>query len=445
MIFVSCEGELDILPGENEVIQPDFENIDDIELALNGVYSGFKSDRLYTANAIALGEWTADNLKIAPENVGFGAIIHEWDYTESDQVLEATWIGIYDIVRRANFVIEGARAFTGTGAEEAQRFLAQALVLRSFALLEAHRLYGLPYQNGSELSVVYVTDPSDILQQNPRITTSELFGLIRADLNEAMPNLPSDIDKNFVSSSFAYGLLARMAAEERDWDAVVSNSDLAIQSSASSLSTLQDYSMMWGENDEDGEAIFKLALDSDDTKIGDLYYNDGVGPVFDPSDDIYDLYSDEDIRKENFYLSIPEFDLIISKFYGPPSNRGLHEPFIMRLSEMYLLRAEANAELGNASAALNDLDAIRSNRISNFVSPMETGSVLIDAIRIERRKELAYEGFRFSDLKRWGEAVERKDCTSDECELEAGDFKFTFAIPRAELFANDNIIQNPGY
>ena len=101
VLAVSCGKELDIEPGVNEVIQPDFSSVEDIETALFGAYSGFKSDRLYTSNILALGEWPADNLKIASQNVGFGAIIHEWDYTESFDTVEDTWVGLYDVIRRA--------------------------------------------------------------------------------------------------------------------------------------------------------------------------------------------------------------------------------------------------------------------------------------------------------------------------------------------------------
>lgn len=446
-IFVisSCTDALNVEPEANEIIQPDFQDISDIEAALSGVYSALKSDRMYTQNLVALGEWTADNLGIAAENVGFGAIIHEWDYTESDATVEGVWIGIYDLVRRANFVIRAGREYEGESIERAKRAMAEALVLKSFALLEAHRLFGQTYGDGTNLSVVYVEDPDDILQQKPRESASSLFALLRSDLDEAIMHLDEAMDVNFVSKAFVHGLLARLASYEKNWQEVVIQCDLALQSADLNISSITDYPLMWGENDQDGESIFRLALDSDDAQLGDLYFNDGVGPVFDPVSDITELYTPGDVRINSFFLNDAEFGLIISKFLGPASNRGLFETIIMRVSELVLLKAEAHAERGEGTLALDQLDQIRTNRIPGFQSPGETGDALVQAIHQERRKELVYEGYRFSDLKRWGEKLERQDCRSDECVLEAGDFKFTFAIPRAELFANENMIQNPGY
>jgi hypothetical protein len=327
----------------------------------------------------------------------------------------------------------------------ALNFKAQAIALRSLALLDAHKIYGNRYQNGSELSTVYVTDPNDILQQSARLTTNELFGLIRSDLDFALDNMSSDFDPNFTSHALVYGLLARAAMFEEDWQSVLSNCESAISSAPVSLSTLSNYGDMWGEKDSDGEAIFKLALDSDDDNIGDLYYNDGVGPVFDPSTDLTSLYSTDDLRLSSFFRPHAQYGLIIGKYFGPASQRGFHEPFIMRLSELYLLKAEALSELGNDSEALQTLDLIRANRIPSFTGGNESGEELMQAIRSERRKELAYEGFRFSDLARWNEDLLRNDCTADECFLPANDFKWIFPIPRAELFANENMVQNPGY
>lgn len=445
LLLGACSSELDIPPSDNEVIQPDFQKISDIQAALNGAYSGLKSDRLYTSNAIALGEWTADNLKISAENVGFGAIIHEWDYTESDATLEGTWIGLYDVVRRANFVIQGVDNYVGEETDAAMRLQAEAKIIKALMLVEAHRLYGEPYRDGSEMSVVYVSDPNDIFQKNARLSTNELFGLVKADINSALPFLSAVDNVNFVSSDLAHGLLMKLAMMEEDWSGVVTSADNILNNTSVNLSTINNYDLMWGENDEDGEAIFKVALDSDDNQLGDLYFNDGVGPVFDPNDDIMSLYGSGDVRFGNFFLNDPTYGMIISKYLGPASNRGLHEAFVMRLSEVVLTKAEAHMELGQEQEALSMLDLLRSNRIAGFTSPSESGSQLMESIRLERRKELVYEGFRFSDLKRWNEPVIRDDCTSDECLLEAGDFKFTFAIPRAEIFANENIIQNPGY
>jgi len=99
---------------------------------------------------------------------------------------------------------------------------------------------------------------------------------------------------------------------------------------------------------------------------------------------------------------------------------------------------------------LNDL---RDLRIDSYVGG-ETGAALLDAILFNRRVELSFEGHRFFDLKRRGLAIQRSafgdiiDGSGTPAEimvLPAGDYKFQLPIPTAEINANSNMQQNPGY
>jgi hypothetical protein len=116
-----------------------------------------------------------------------------------------------------------------------------------------------------------------------------------------------------------------------------------------------------------------------------------------------------------------------------------------RVAEMYLIRAEANARLNNDAAALQDLNALREARIAGYTPEVLSGSALIDAIGVERRKELVGEGHRFFDLKRTTRTVQRSSC-SDYCTLPPSSRAWTWPIPQPEIDANPSILpQNPGY
>ncbi|HEB61682.1 MAG TPA: RagB/SusD family nutrient uptake outer membrane protein [Bacteroidetes bacterium] len=440
--FWSCES-LDVDPKVNDVILPDFNKIEDLQKSLDGVYSGLKAQGAYTGFVMALGEWPADNLKISSENTGQGAIIHEWDYEQGDQSVEATWIALYGTIRRANFVILNSENFQADNKASADQFKAEALIIRGLVHYELSKIFG---QGESGLAVPFITDPVDIFQKQARLSRADVFQKIKDDLNTAiqlMTTSGASFNVNRVSKPLAYGLLARIAMDEKNYSEVISNADKAIEFGPE-LSTIETYPMMFGENDEAGEAIFKLTLNPDDQGLNDPYYADGVGARFEPTTDLLDLYDAADVRLTTNFGDI-NGKLAIVKFRGAPSNRDFHEPFIMRMSEIYLLRAEAKAASGDDVAAVRNLDQVRVNRIDGYVSIGETGDALVQAIRTERRKELAYEGFRFFDLRRWGMAVNRNDCTSDECVLEASNFRFIYPIPRAEIFANENMEQNSGY
>ncbi len=125
---------------------------------------------------------------------------------------------------------------------------------------------------------------------------------------------------------------------------------------------------------------------------------------------------------------------------------------IFRTAEMYLIRAEARAELGKltgATGADGDINTLRANRIAGYVNVSYTSKQqAIDDILLERFKELAYEGHRFFDLKRRSLPVTRLAVDAPSAQgttLAANDFRFVLPIPLSEITANPILQQNPGY
>jgi hypothetical protein len=125
------------------------------------------------------------------------------------------------------------------------------------------------------------------------------------------------------------------------------------------------------------------------------------------------------------------------------------------MAEVLLNKAEAQAALNLDADALATLDLLRVNRYTGFNSPGESGQTLKDAIALERRLELAFEGHRFYDLKRTNQSVVRSAVNGDVADgsgtpavstsLPAGDFRFQLPIPQDALNVNENTEQNPGY
>jgi hypothetical protein len=121
-----------------------------------------------------------------------------------------------------------------------------------------------------------------------------------------------------------------------------------------------------------------------------------------------------------------------------------------RISEMYLIRAEAYAKrtAPDLAAGAADLNTLRASRITGYVDEnFVTATSLVDAVLQERFKELAFEGFRLFDLKRNNLPVERlaSDASPAWQTLPASSNLFVLPIPRTEINANPNMVQNPGY
>jgi starch-binding outer membrane protein, SusD/RagB family len=146
---------------------------------------------------------------------------------------------------------------------------------------------------------------------------------------------------------------------------------------------------------------------------------------------------------------------LVAKYAGTgygTSGENIADFKAFRTGEMYLIRAEARAELGTftgANSAESDMNALRTARIAGYTPVTYTSKQqAIDDVILERFKELAYEGHRFWDLKRRGLPVSRlaSDAPSPNAvTLPAGNFRFTLPIPQTELQANPLIQQNTGY
>jgi hypothetical protein len=113
---------------------------------------------------------------------------------------------------------------------------------------------------------------------------------------------------------------------------------------------------------------------------------------------------------------------------------------VIRISEMYLNRAEANYELGNIAGALADINLIRTRSGLTALAATVTGAPLLAEILRQRRLELAFEGHRFFDLKRRG-----ADLVKVPRNIAFTDYLILARIPTGQISLNPNLKQNSGY
>jgi hypothetical protein len=133
---------------------------------------------------------------------------------------------------------------------------------------------------------------------------------------------------------------------------------------------------------------------------------------------------------------------------GTPSTSAMGDVPYMRAAEMYLIEAEAQARLGNATGAATALFDLVSKRDPSYKLSTKTGTPLIDEILFNRRVELWGEGFRFTDLKRMNLPLNRNGANISSAvavlfTVAPGDNQWEFLIPRREINANKAIVQNP--
>ena len=162
-------------------------------------------------------------------------------------------------------------------------------------------------------------------------------------------------------------------------------------------------------------------------------------------------------RFDNIYLvaKYPDNDQLKNSPYD--NGTFLHRPKIFRIAEQYLIAAEAayrNADETNARLYLNRLR--RSRGLTTEVTA--TADALFREIQNERNRELSFEGFRLTDIKRWNLAVVRGTpqnldaiVTTDptngyQLNVPAGNYKLVWPIPPTNIrYENGRWKQNPGW
>ncbi len=454
LVVAACEDQLEITP--QDVLDADIAltTLDDLESTLIGAYAVLRRDGLYSESMFYLPDLMADNLRLGDSNGGQSDVQANWQYSATDDI--DVWEDAYTLIFRANTVINNADKFEDSA--QRNRILGQALALRALAHFDLLRFYAPDYKRNSAQPGVPVVLSFEI-NKPFRNSVKEVYDQIFLDLTTArtmLGNVDKTIQENgphFFDQRAVTALLARVSLYAELWQDAANFATEVI--SVSSLSDPAEYLLMWSE-DADAEVLLSVAFTTpDEGRIGNPLYDVVTRKsLFTVTQDLSAIYDQaNDIRYGAFILENsdpnPGDDLFFPfKYAGRGGERGLAHAKILRVSEMYLIRAEANLNLTNDTEALADLNALRTKRITGYTDVNLSGAALAAAIQDERRKELAIEGHRWFDLRRTaGDVIRGADCRglTVNCTLTAGDHRFAYPIPLDEMLANSNMIQNDGY
>ena len=439
----SCSKELNLTPSDQIDISKAFTSVEDLEKGLLGVYAANgKTNKVY------IGSILADEAKISSENRGQGQFTFKWQFSAAQGEHNSAFGQYYVMMDRLHRVLEAIDLVTTGDNTKKAKIRAELIGLRGVALYESLIHFMPPGYDPNALGIAIMLK-SDIAAKPARNKVGEVLTQIEADLATArasadIPNAPTDVLRLSKATIAAYQ--ARVALLKKDWAAANTYATDAITLSGKTLATGSTYTSYWSDVNE-SETLWKYRNSS----TPQLLWRDVNGDVFfEPSDKLKSQFNrTADIRFNAFFGAASGDTSIVKKYPGSPLGPQINDLKIVRLSELYLLRAEANAELNQLTQASADLNAVRTARITGYTNiTLATKDEAIIAILNERFKELCFEGFRFFDLKRRNLPVLRNasDVGSTTWQtLAAGDFRFTLPIPQEEIFANPNAQQNPGY
>lgn len=460
--YTSCEAELDQVPFDSFGNENAYSSAQDFENAIRGAYSGFASGAMY-GGSDAGGMFDApdvlsDNVTTAQEGRGTRRDLHNWRYVAADGPMFGLYNATYVISNRANLILENIDAFEG---ESKLNITAEAKAIRALAHFNAVSFFGkIPSQSGdanASLGIAYITttDPNMLPS---RESVGDVYAKIVTDLTDALEDInisngPGRFGKEAVAT-----ILSRVYLYMGKYDLAANAANMVTTLPASKDNLVG----LFEDANRDG-LLFVIPNEVTELNLGvGTTWGQGTSlnsykPEYTVDFSLLNLYSNDDVRKEAFIAQAKNGGAnfnIIKKLLGRDGKTdGVVDLKILRAAEPYLNKAEAYFFLGNEGAARTALDVVRSRRYTSF-SGGETGNSLLEAIKLERRLEFAFEGQRFFDLKRWGQPIQREgygdlaDGTgvpSDVQTLPAGSFKFQLPIYQGAIDINPNIQQNPGY
>lgn len=402
--------------------------------------------------------------------------VYKWTAGRSDTDFysEFPWRSYYIIIANANVLINGIENATGS-IDEKNEILGQALVYRAWSHYQLVQTYGgryVPGTGNSQLGVPY--KKSELEEQLPRNTVEEVYAEINNDLDEAIVALEglSRVNKSHINQAVAKGVKARVALTMGNYALASQFAKEARQEF--SLMDKETYAQGFQSNSENNPEFMWASQVVSDQNDGFGTYGAYISRNFSSSairgnprsinSALYDMISSTDVRKGLWdptgeHLNLPSGKSLLAshqrrpytsqKFLALSNGDSSMDVPHMRAAEMYLIEAEAEARLGNDGIAAQALFELVSTRDDNYTLSTNTGQDLVDEIMIQRRIELWGEGFRFLDLKRLNLPLDRTGANHNPAladnvmQVSAGDIRWEWLIPREEIDANPNMVQNP--
>ncbi len=466
--FFACDDEInDLQPFVEGNPETFFNSVATFQNGVDGIYSQFWNYYSSPGSGLqGIPDILSDNVILVQTGRTSNEDYFDYRYVPNTAgAIPLYWSEAYEAVNAANLVI-GQIDNLADGPEK-NNILGQALAARALAHFDLARLFAkIPTQSAdanSSPGIIYVkvedgdTGNPDVEPEREPVASnySEMIDdLVRASLLIGTDNGEGRLDRNGV-----FGILSRVYLYNGEYAKAVA----AANEVTTPLATPAELDGVYTDANNAGivvEFSVNTSSESNFNNVGVLYSQSNASSTI--SEYAIDLEFFTNVDPNDLRRNVMQFvgtnqgnDYnAVKKFLGETGQvNGRVDIKVMRAAEVLLNKAEAQFELGLEIAALATLNQLRDERYTSYTGG-ETGQALEDAIQFNRRVELSFEGHRFFDIKRRGEAINRSvfgdiiDGSGTPAEvltLPAGDFRFQLPIPVDEINANQNMVQNEGY
>lgn len=483
-LLVGCSEFLYQEPDTQISIDEQFSTELGLLQTVNGIYVQLES--LTNGNVFVYADLMGGNITFAPNNSSELEVPVRFENSfayedlEDDSDFYYFYKDAYDVINQTNMILEHLYDAPDVSASKRQQIKAEILALRAYM----HSLVSLLYaQNinyttdGSHKGIVYNTRVLVAGEDYPsRETKKNTYDLIMADLKDALALFTDDAvfdygpDHSYFNAVNTKALMARIALDHGDWETAFTAADSVIRNASQIFVPKDDYISAWKSTEPMPEVLFELStnVDTAGARTGSVaddffYYYFTIDTANNKSyltyqnqalvasEGLRNCFAQNDIRKQLYTaISIPALVDGLktdSSFYFTEKFQGDPNTTIMRLSELYLIRAEARFMKDGmlSDDAISDLNMTRERAgltpLSNLI-PEE----FIDELYLERRRELAFEGQLFFDHMRLQRDVKRSSDTYGAPQtLNYPNNKFVLPLPKSTLDVNEFLEQNEGY
>lgn len=488
VVTTACSDFLTRYPDTAIPEQEAMQTLEDCDAVVLGIYSGFKNSTLYSG-ALTLGpDLQSDYVYAVKGFTNTYGDFYRWDIRPNDSYVEGVYGGLYKIASRCNYFMD-YKAQVESNLQSKQdkdafnRRLGDVYFARALAYADLIRFFCDAYDPATadkQLGISLVDTYVGAAEPKPRASLKESYEFVLNDLNRADELIPREgSDAEFFTKGAVWALKSRVYLYMQEWEKAKQYADTVMQKSYYALADatkqthideetnerITEYDVMW-RYDEGKEIIWKIAMSNTDRggSLGRVFlgYNSAkFYPDYIPGQEVMDAYEHADARYPSFFADVQTgygFKTTVLRKY--PGNADIdagtgryfvNMPKVLRLSEVYLIYAEACAHLGETKLANEALTKLGKKRIMNFGAASFGDNEILEAIYAERYKELIMEGFRLSDLKRWGKGFERKKQlntidgpSNNQLKVLPGRVEFTWPIPQHEIDATGGIVEpNP--
>lgn len=483
-IVVSVSACLDKYPSDGIPEKKAMTTVEEANQVVIGIYSAYKDAALYSGDLTLLPDLQSDLVYAVEGYSNAYGDIWRWNILATNTDITDVYGQLYAVIGRCNFFLENIEQVEDNTTdddklEKLDSYKGEVYFARALAYSELIKMYCKAYKPETadkELGVALIDSYSNAGRPK-RASLKASYQFVLDDLAKASNYLDTEekgSDPVYNSIYFTIGavnsLYARVYLYMQEWQKAADYSTKVIDSKDYILSAVtkktysndyNDYEYMW-QYDASTEIIWKVGFEitSYGGRLGKIFFNydyNSYKPDYVPGKWALNLYAANDNRYEAFFanattgyphgLTCP----LLIKYYGNQNffkNNILHvnmpKPF--RLSEQYLIRAEAYCQLANLgtvptgySKAGKDITILRTARYKTYGgSTVITSDNWLKMIEEERVKELFMEGFRLNDLKRWEKGFERSAQLNtipqgNTLKVKASDPLFVWPIPQHEL------------